>query len=225
MVAVLPAVSLDSEENARFDLWLESGRNGDLKYMERPLDRTDPRVVFPEAGTVVVVALFYSSEQKLEGVARFAQSDDYHQVIRARLHTLLKEISAEYPGIRGRAVVDTAPIFEKAWARRAGFGWVGRNSLIINPQRGSFFNIGILLLDHVFPEEHSGMVADGCANCRKCIDSCPMHAIGDDRMIDARRCISALTIEKIRKGAEPEYVRGWKYGCDECQICCPFNQI
>jgi len=223
LVAVLPADRLSSDESSRLNCWIDSGRCGSLDYMRRPTDRTDPSVVFPNAKTVVVVAKFYRKEQLMEGVARFAQDGDYHSKIKAGLHQLLLEISNEHPGIRGRAVVDSAPIFEKAWARRAGFGWVGRNSLIVNPERGSFFNIGLLLLDHTFTDPLPAEITDHCTQCRLCIDSCPMHAIGEDRMIDAGRCISALTVEKSRRGETVQPIHGWQYGCDECQTCCPFN--
>ncbi len=225
LVSVLPASRLDSIHANRLNKWIEEGRASDLDYMKSGLDRTDPRIVFPDVRTVVVVARFYSGIQEKEGIARFAQGGDYHRIIKRDLYKLLLMLQQDAPELNGRAVVDSAPIFEKAWAVKAGFGWVGRNSLVVNPHGGSFFNIGILLLDKEYQSlEEINVCNDLCENCRRCIDSCPMHAIGEDRMIDTRKCISRLTVEKTRRKEEVTPVFGWIYGCDECQICCPFNR-
>lgn len=225
LVSALPASKLDAECTRRLNKWIEDGKAGFLDYMKRPLDRTDLRVIMPDVMSVVVVARFYDREQKMPGVARFAQNEDYHVTIKNDLYRLLQQLKESDPTLKGRAVVDSAPVFEKAWAVRAGFGWVGRNTLIINPDYGSFFNIGLLLLNKELPVYPPVKILEnGCKDCRLCIDSCPMHAIGEDRTIDARKCISCLTVEKSRKKLPVIPIHGWVYGCDECQICCPFNR-
>lgn len=221
--AVLSAAEDMSVDLEHLQSWLAQGRYGTRNYMTR--NRSTPQIILPGAQSLIVVGLSHRDVQKRDGIARFACAEtDYHTEIKNRLHTLLAYLRGHYPEIKGRAVVDTAPILEKAWACRGGLGWIGRNSLLINPRLGSFLNLGILLVD-VALDEAKGTVRDGCGDCRRCIESCPMGAIGEDRMIDAGICISALTVELQREEGHANEINGWRYGCDTCQECCPWNNL
>lgn len=206
--------------------WLAEGYHGELRYMERT-GRDDLRAILPGVRTVVVVAVGYAREKSAEGVARCFSGSDYHLRVKKLLYKLLDEIRIYYPDVVGRGVVDSAPAFEKAWAVRGGLGWRGRNSLVVNRDFGSYFNIGLLLVDTELPEVIAqGANSSGCGNCRRCIDSCPRGAVKEDFTIDARRCISYLNMEHPRLSGKPlvEPIDGWVKGCDLCQECCPWNK-
>ncbi|MFO7622032.1 MAG: tRNA epoxyqueuosine(34) reductase QueG [Bacteroidales bacterium] len=211
--------------------WCEAGMNGQMVYICRDIEkRLDPANMFTGVKSLVVTGLSYKSEikQKHPGVpllSRYAYGEDYHKVITGKLENLLAFIKRFNSDSDGRAVVDSAPIPEKPWAREAGLGWRGRHSIMINKKTGSFFFIGILLLnielsyDDPYEEDH-------CGDCRLCIDSCPTGAINENRTIDARKCIANLTIEN--RGPVPEEIipkLGRRvYGCDRCQEVCPWNR-
>lgn len=233
IVGIAKAEPLDVE-GARFMNWLAGGFHGEMKWLGRePEMRTDPRSIFPEARSVVVVALNYYTpyEHLSEGnkgkISRYAWGDDYHEVIGERLRKLLDLIVSEVPGAKGKICVDTAPMMDKAWAVRAGIGWLGKHSNVITTEVGSWIFIGELLLD-VELEADTDLVPDHCGSCTACIDACPTKAIVDPYVVDSRKCISYATIE-LRDEELPDaivpHLDGWLYGCDICQEVCPWNRF
>lgn len=211
--------------------WIMKGCHDGMKYLERDIPkRLNPSALFPGARSVVVTGLNYFSEnmQKAAGspvISRYAYGIDYHVVISSRLKTLLKWIKSVNPSASGRITVDSAPILEKSWAREAGLGYPGRNSIIINKKVGSFFFIGTIILNLEL-EYDNPATEDLCGKCMICIRECPTRAINDNRTIDARKCISNLTIEN--RGPVPPELRPYLglriFGCDKCQEVCPWNK-
>ncbi len=219
--------SLGEVESApHFERWLESSYAGEMHYLERSIEkRGDTRKPLDGAKTAVVVALDYGGRSPTGPVARYARGDDYHDLMLERLTQLHRDIETEvvFP-VFGKAYVDTGPILERDLARKAGLGWFGKNTNLLNPQTGSFFFIGCLLLDLDLRVD-SPFESDHCGSCRRCMDACPTGALVDDRVLDATKCISYLTIEL--KTAIPEALRPAMgtllYGCDICQDVCPWN--
>jgi len=226
--------------------WLERGFDGGLDYMRRNLGkRFSPALLAEGTRSIIVCGVSYNNDTGLgypEGcgpprVASYARAADYHEIIKGMLRKLAVLLEAQYGAFGWRAFCDSAPVLEKTWAVRAGLGWQGRNSLVINPGLGSFFLLGELLVDagvDVYDEPYSG---PGCAGCVRCVQQCPNGAIMPRNCIDARKCIARATIEKFypeEKGCpgENEGVRGgdrvplngWIFGCDECQSVCPYNR-
>jgi epoxyqueuosine reductase len=216
----------EAESSPRFDEWIARGFAGDMEYLERGAEkRKDTRRPFAPASTAIVVGLDYGGRAAPGPVARYARGADYHDVMVERLDELHQVIEADAGRkISGKSYVDTGPILERDLARKAGLGWFGKNTNLINPGIGSFFFIGSLVLD-LDLEPDAPFEFDRCGTCRKCIDACPTEAIVDDRVIDATKCIAYLTIEL--KSAIPTELRapiGDKlYGCDICQEVCPWN--
>ncbi len=210
--------------------WLESGSAENIAYMQKYLDqRFNPANLLDNTRSIVVCALNYknihsinNNENKEPKIASYALNRDYHKVIRKLLKELLKSLQSIDPSIKGRACVDTAPLLEKQLAVEAGLGWIGRQSLLITPQFGSFVHIGVLLLDTEVDAFDSPLEHVGCGECHRCVDTCPNGAISKERTIDSRRCISALTVEC--DNAEQQPLHGWIFGCDECQSVCPYNR-
>ncbi len=232
-VGIVPAVELDIERS-RLEEWLARGFQGSMAWMERdPQKRTDPRKLFPQAKSVIVVAMNYFTPQDHEDAAdkgkisRYAWGDDYHEVLRQRMGELLRWIRSELPDAEGKICVDTSPVMDKAWAVRAGLGWLGKHSNVINPEIGSWFFIGEILLNLDLGDD-TEIVADHCGTCTACIDACPTGAIVEPYVVDSRRCISYATIE-LRDDTFPadlaENLNGWLYGCDICQDVCPWNRF
>ncbi len=209
-----------------FDGWLARGFAGDMSYLERGADkRGDPRRVFANASSAVVVGMNYGGTAPAGPVARYARGDDYHDVMTERLRALHAWLNAELGrDVAGKAYVDTGPILERDLARKAGLGWFGRNTMLINPEMGSFFFIGALLLDVELAPD-APFEADRCGTCTRCLDACPTDAFVAPHVLDATRCISYLTIEL--KGDIPEELHAGVganvYGCDICQDVCPWN--
>ncbi|HEY0971107.1 MAG TPA: tRNA epoxyqueuosine(34) reductase QueG [Gemmatimonadales bacterium] len=210
-----------------FERWLARGHAADMQWLERgAARRADTRLPVPGARSAVVVALEYGGREPSGPVSRYARGDDYHDLVVERLRALQEWASerAGYP-IPGRAYSDTGPILERDLARRAGLGWFGKNTMLINPERGSFFFLGALLLD-LDLEPDAPFDADRCGSCTRCLDACPTGALVGPRELDARLCISYLTIEL--RGSIPEELRecmgGLMYGCDVCQEVCPWNK-
>jgi epoxyqueuosine reductase len=209
-----------------FEEWLARGYAGDMSYLERGAEkRRNTRAPFTPAVSAIVVALDYGGRSESGPVARYARGDDYHDVMTDRLNELHRVIQAKLAReIAGKAYVDTGPILERDLARKAGLGWFGKNTSLINPGIGSFFFIGSLVLDlDLEPDEP--FEYDRCGTCRRCIDACPTAAIIDDRILDATKCIAYLTIEK--RGEIPDEMQPLigelLYGCDICQDVCPWN--
>lgn len=211
--------------------WCSAGMNGSMDYLSRnPEARADPSILLPGTASVIVTGLSYSATpvQGKDGLpffSRYAYGHDYHEVVKGKLKSIVSFIKEAEPSASARAFVDTAPVLEKAWARKAGLGWQGRHSIIINKDIGSFFFIGIILTDLALDSDDA-YVEDQCHDCRKCITCCPTGAINEDRTIDARRCIAYLTIED--ENAVPHDIRGKLggriFGCDLCQEVCPWNR-
>ncbi len=232
-VGFAPADAL-AEEGEQFREWLSRGYQGEMAWLERePEKRTDPRALFPGARSVIAVALNYhtphkhSDDRQTGKISRYAWGDDYHDVMREKLRTLLDWIIAEVPGSEGKICVDTAPIMDKAWAVRAGLGWLGKHSNVITTELGSWIFLGevIVNFDVAYDAEP---VADHCGTCTQCLDACPTGAIVEPYVVDSRKCISYATIE-LRHETLPSHIAGnldgWLYGCDICQDVCPWNRF
>jgi epoxyqueuosine reductase len=202
-----------------------------MRYMENHFDkRLDPRLLVPGAKSVVSLAFnYYPEPSDLEGegrprVARYAYGADYHRVVKDRLFELLDSLRSAVGPVEGRCFVDSAPVMERAWAERSGLGWVGKNSLILRKNSGSYFFLAELVLDcDLVPDLP---VADHCGSCTRCVDACPTQAIIAPKVVDSGRCISHATIEL--HGALPrdmaESLNPWVFGCDICQEVCPWNR-
>jgi len=216
-----------AETAAAFDDWLARGFEGEMGYMSRTAEkRRDSRLPLDGMRTAVVVAMSYGGDQPSGPVARYARGDDYHDVMWDRLNALLRWISEQRGGaVNGKAYVDTGPLLERDLARRAGLGWFGKNTTLIDPRGGSFFFLGALLLDLELAAD-APFATDHCGTCRRCLDACPTNALVDAHVLDATKCISYLTIEL--KGDIPDAMRPLigelLYGCDICQEVCPFNR-
>lgn len=227
---ILPATEL-TEEKGHFQNWLDAGMNGEMGYMERNKEkRLDPRLLYENAKTILIVLQNYHTRETQKDpdapvISKYAYGTDYHFVMKDKLKSLLQFINDEFGPCNGQPFVDSAPVLERAWARRAGLGWVGKNNNLISVEHGSFFFIGELILDIELPFDQPKIVSDHCGNCTRCIDACPTNAIVDNRVIDSRKCISYQTIElkdepdKNLKGKFENRV----FGCDICQDVCPWN--
>ncbi len=201
-----------------------------MNYLERNIEkRLDPRKLVDGAKSVVCVALNYYPPQKLPPdvpqFAYYAYGADYHRVVKEKLSQLLAFIRSRYPSVSGRFFSDSAPVLERLWAERAGIGFVGKNTLLIIPKKGSYFFLGELILD--LELDYDTPVAQNCGSCTRCIDACPAHAIEKPRWVNARKCISYQTIEN--KSEIPEemapLLQNNVYGCDICQKVCPWNRF
>jgi len=229
LCGIAPAVP--SAFKAEFRDWLANGFHGEMGYMARnPERRLDPTEIMPDAKSIVVVAMNYYTESEADNAgpdqaifARYARNLDYHDVLGARLRELLALIKELHPSADGRVYVDTGPVLEREVAQRAGIGWFGKNTMLINTRRGSYFVLGEILLNLSLPPDDPAV--GGCGTCRKCLDACPTGAIVEPFKVDSRRCISYLTIEL--KGPIPDdlqpHIGNRIFGCDICQEVCPFN--
>jgi epoxyqueuosine reductase len=214
------------ETAAAFEEWVARGYAGEMEYLPRgAAKRLDSRLPVPGTTSAIVVGLDYGGRSPSGPVARYARGDDYHDLMLGKLEALHEWLESEIGSpIAGKAYVDTGPLLERDLARRAGLGWFGKNTNLINPDMGSFFFIGALLVDLELAAD-SPFEADRCGTCTRCLDACPTGAFVEPRLLDATRCISYLTIEL--KGAIPEDLRAQMgthiYGCDICQDVCPYN--
>jgi epoxyqueuosine reductase len=201
-----------------------------MSYLERNLDkRLDPRLLVPGAQSVVSLLYNYAPREKGPSgelkLSKYAYGEDYHHVIKERLAEFLHRLREKVGGINGRVFVDSAPVHERAWAARSGLGWIGKNSLLLNRQQGSFFFLAELIID--LPLSADGPAKDYCGTCTACMDACPTGAIAEPYVVNGSQCISYFTIEL--KEAIPQEMKGkfggWIFGCDICQDVCPWNRF
>lgn len=217
-------------EAPRLEQWLKQGKQGQMQYLENHFDkRLDPRKLVPGAKSVISLLYNYAPpEDHTEGkpykVARYAYGRDYHKVIKKKLKHFLQQLQEEVGEVHGRCFVDSAPVLERPWAAKAGLGWVGKNTLLLNRQRGSYFFLAEMILD--LPLTPDAPMGDYCGTCTRCIDACPTDAITPYE-VDGSKCISYLTIEL--KDQIPQDFKGkmadWIFGCDICQEVCPWNRF
>ena len=221
-------------ERERLAEWLLRGYQGEMSWMARASEqRTNPQRLFPEARSVVVVALnYYTPHQHSDNsatgkISRYAWGDDYHEVVGEKLRALLSWIQEQWPGAEAKVCVDIQPTMDKAWAARAGLGWIGKHTNLITQEYGSWVFIGELLLNLEL-EYTAEEIADQCGACTLCLDACPTGAIIEPYVLDSNLCISHATIEsrapEVREDLAAQ-LEGWFYGCDICQDVCPWNQM
>jgi len=220
------------EDARRLETWLNKGMQGSMHYMEKHFElRINPGKLVPGARSVITLLLNHYPSQlqspELPQVAKYAYGTDYHLVIREKLNALLDRIRETIGEVTGRGFVDSAPVLERTWAKKAGLGWVGKNGNLIHKQSGSYFFIATLITDLEL-EYDDPMVKDYCGTCTKCIEACPTEAIGKDKVVDGSKCISYFTIE-LKEMLIPEKMKGrfenWIFGCDTCQNVCPWNRF
>lgn len=222
------------DESERLRKWLDADFQGEMLWMTRePEKRTRPHLIFPEAKTVISVALNYYTPHEHEEsaakgkVSRYAWGDDYHDVLKEKLRQLLAFIKNLDETANGKICVDTAPVMDKVWAARAGLGWIGKHSNLITKEYGSWVFLGEILLNLELDYE-TETVSDHCGSCTACLDACPTDAITAPYVVDSRRCLSYATIE-LRAPELPAEIEknlnGWLYGCDICQDVCPWNRF
>lgn len=222
------------DEARRLEEWLARGYQGNMAWMNRNVDRrVNPLDLFPGARSIIVVALNYYTQgehysaQTTGKVSRYAWGDDYHDVLGDKLRNLLAWIKEQRPEAEGKVCVDIQPVMDKAWAVRAGLGWLGKHTNVITPEFGSWVFIGELLLNLEL-DYYSDRIEDHCGTCTLCIDACPTQAITEPYVVDSTKCISYGTIE-LRDPELPvemsDNLVGWFYGCDICQDVCPWNRF
>ena len=218
------------EEAPRLEKWLNNNMNGDMQYMENHFDkRLDPTKLVEGSKSVISLLLnYYPQETQIEDsykLSKYAYGTDYHFVIKDKLKELLSFIQDEIGEVSGRAFVDSAPVLDKAWAAKSGLGWVGKHTLLLSQQRGSFHFVAELIID--LDLEYDYATTDHCGTCTKCIDACPTQAIAEPYVVDGSKCISYFTIEL--KDKIPTEFKGkfedWMFGCDICQDVCPWNRF
>lgn len=220
------------EEARKLESWLNKGYHGEMTYLERHFDkRVDPTLLVPGAKSIISLAYNYYSpelqhDEHAPRISMYAYGKDYHKVVRKKLKNLFDWMITAFGAIEGRCFVDSAPILERDWAKRSGLGWVGKNTMLIHPRKGSFFFLAEIVTDLELAYDQP--IQDYCGTCTKCIDACPTEAISPSGYImDGSRCISYLTIEL--KNQIPETFRGqmdnWMFGCDICQRVCPWNRF
>lgn len=232
-IGIVPANAL-TDEREKLEEWLRRGYHAEMRWMERdPEKRTDPRLLLPSARSVVVVVVNYFTPHKHENsnstgkVSRYAWGDDYHDVVGEKLKALLAFIKEEIPDAEGKVCVDIQPMMDKAWAVRAGFGWIGKHTNLITQDYGSWVFIGELILNLELDYD-TEQTDEHCGTCTLCIEACPTNAIVEPFVVDSNKCLSHATIE-LRSESLPEDIQenldGWIYGCDVCQDVCPWNRF
>ncbi|MCC6702799.1 MAG: tRNA epoxyqueuosine(34) reductase QueG [Fluviicola sp.] len=220
-----------AEEAPRLENWLNKQQHGKMAYMENHFDmRLDPRLLVPGSKTVISFLYNYFPEQQQPSdtyqLSKYAYGKDYHDVIKNQLRKLMDRVKAEIGDVEGRIFVDSAPVLEKAWAKKSGLGWMGKNANLIHPKAGSFYFLAEWICD--LDIEPDGPIRDYCGTCTRCIDACPTDAIVEPYVVDGSKCISYLTIE-LKDQLLPSAFKGklddWMYGCDICQDVCPWNRF
>lgn len=219
------------EEAPRLEVWLKNNYHGEMKYMENHFDkRLNPTLLVDGAKSVISLSYNYFPKTEIENlenfkISKYAYGEDYHEVIKEKLANLVAELQDEIGEFGFRIFVDSAPVLEKAWARKSGLGWVGKNANLITKKHGSFYFLAEIICD--LDLEYNAETTDHCGSCRACIDACPTKAIISDRIVDGSKCISYATIEL--KNEIPDYfdekMNDWIFGCDVCQDVCPWNRF
>ncbi len=242
-LAAAGAVDLDLSQDAfmphrqRYRDWIADGKHGDMNYLLRGQERReDPRLVFPAAQSILCVAFPYAnspngatSAKKGVQYARYIRDNDYHKVILTSLEVLMERVKAKSAEstLHWKVCVDTSAVLERSWAALAGLGWIGKNTLLIHPQLGSYFFIGSVLINHK-TQQGPQLLPNYCGNCTRCLDRCPTQAFTSSGSLDSKRCVSYWTLEKRGELALSEEqktrISNWVAGCDVCQEVCPFNQ-
>jgi epoxyqueuosine reductase len=220
------------EEAPRLESWLKHNFHGKMSYMENHFDkRLDPRLLVEGSNTVISLLLnYFPSETQKDAdapkISKYAYGEDYHFVIKDKLHELIQFMQDEIGEVNGRAFLDSAPVMDKVWAKKSGLGWIGKNTNLIHHKEGSFFFIAELITD--LQIEPDGPMKDYCGTCTRCIDACPTEAIVQPYLVDGSKCISYLTIE-LKDEILPKEFAGkmdnWMFGCDVCQDVCPWNRF
>tara|TARA_Y100000768_G_C23972619_1_gene681330 strand:- start:531 stop:1448 length:918 start_codon:yes stop_codon:yes gene_type:complete len=229
-VGISKARHLHEEEN-KFEKWLSKGFQGSMNYLEKNLDkRLDPRKLVPGSKSIISLSYNYYPKKNIDKknnfiISKYAYGKDYHKVIKKKLKILFRSIKEKIGEVEGRVFVDSAPVHERAWAKLSGLGWIGKNSLLINEKKGSYFFLAEIICD--LDLEYDSTVANRCGKCTKCIDACPTDAITSAQIINANKCISYLTIEN-KKEIPTELKNNLNdaiFGCDICQDVCPWNKF
>jgi epoxyqueuosine reductase len=240
------------EEAPKLEEWLKRQYQGEMHYMENHFDmRLDPRILVPNAKSVISLTYNYYTDLKQTGhnqhnentplshfpssegiegwvpkISKYAYGEDYHHVVKDKLKILLQHMQETIGDINGRCFVDSAPVMERAWASKAGIGWIGKHSLLINKTQGSFFFLAEIIVDAEL-EYDAPFATDHCGTCTACINACPTNAIAENKVVDGSKCISYFTIEL--KDAIPTSYKDkfddWMFGCDICQDVCPWNRF
>jgi epoxyqueuosine reductase len=219
-----------NEEVPRLEKWLSKNMHGEMSYMQNYFDkRLDPRLLVDGAKSVISLLFNYypahTQPSNLPQISKYAYGQDYHVVVKEKLNNLLQTLTHKIGNINGRIFVDSAPVLDKAWAKKSGLGWIGKNSNLINKNQGSFFFIAEIILDVEFEYDHA--IKDYCGSCTRCIDACPTSAIVEPYVVDGSKCISYYTIElktEIDSKMQGKF-NNWAFGCDICQDVCPWNRF
>lgn len=218
-----------NEEEPHLQKWLQQEKHGKMHYMENHYEkRLDPTKLVPGSKSVVSLLYNYYTEKEQEDpnapkISKYAYGKDYHFLLKRKLKEFMNFIQNEIGDVNGRVFVDSAPVLDRAWAKQSGLGWVGKNTMLINKEHGSYFFIAELILD--LELDTDGPIKDYCGTCTRCIDACPTEAITPYK-VDASKCISYLTIELKDELLPSEYkgkMENWAFGCDICQEVCPWN--
>ncbi|MBC7884694.1 MAG: tRNA epoxyqueuosine(34) reductase QueG [Saprospiraceae bacterium] len=220
------------EEASNLEKWLNQNYHGEMSYMEGHFDkRVDPTLLVHGAKSVISLAYnYFSTEKQIDSdapkISMYAYGKDYHKVVRKKLRLLFEWIKLTFGDVNGREFVDSAPVLERDWAKRGGLGWVGKNTMLIHPKKGSFFFLAEIILD--LELHYDVPISDYCGTCTRCIEACPTEAISPaGYFMDGSRCISYLTIE-LKEAIPTEYkgkMENWMFGCDICQQVCPWNRF
>lgn len=219
------------DAEAYLETWLKKGKHGSMSYMENHRQvRVNPNELLPGAKSVICLAYnYYTKQTQVPGtlkIAKYAYGRDYHKVMKRKMKALAKEIKEKLPAFNFRCFVDSAPILEREWARKSGLGWMGKNTMIINPKMGSFFFLGEIVCDVELTPDPP--IKDYCGTCTSCLDTCPTGALEEPYRMDGSKCISYATIE-LKDETIPSDFKGkmedWIFGCDICQDVCPWNRF
>ncbi len=219
------------EEAPRLEKWLNQNMHGEMRYMENHFDkRLDPTLLVEDSKTVISLLFNYYPEQQQKEdtfkISKYAYGEDYHFVIKDKLKDIVHFITDTIGEINARVFVDSAPVLDRAWAKKSGLGWIGKNGMLINKEQGSFFFLAEIILD--LELNHDNPITDHCGTCKACVDACPTEAILPNKVVDGSKCISYFTIE-LKDEILPQEVKGkfddWIFGCDICQDVCPWNRF